>query len=85
MARKIYVVNPQFAVSNSTTEIFLCYSALDWEEGLPAIFHPPCSEDTIVSLIWGDTAVEAKAKIIDNVIAHFGVGQNDIIFIGGLI
>lgn len=85
MARKIYVTNPQFSIPGTPDETPLCYTILDWEQGLPAVPQPPCNEETIVFLVWGDTAVEAKAKIIDNIVTRLGVNSNDIIFIGGWV
>jgi hypothetical protein len=82
MAKRIYVTNPQISVGADPAQIIFCYAILEWEQGLPAILHPPCNEDTIVFLAFNDNAGTARQKIIDNAIAHFpGITAADVIFI----
>jgi hypothetical protein len=82
MATKVYVTNPQASVGNLPDEWLLCYTALECITGLPAIPHPPCNEDTAVSIAFGDTGVVIRSKIVANVVARFvGVSSNDVIFV----
>jgi len=82
MATTVYVTNPQITAPNLPNEIVLCYSMYVCDADAIAVFHPPCNEDTLVILTFGDTAGIAKQKIIDNVVAHVaGIGPNDVFFI----
>ena len=79
--KKVYVTNPQFAIPDPVS-VLLCYSILEWDEALPPLLHPPCNEETIVTVAFGDTANEIKTKIVDNIVARItGITSNDIVFI----
>lgn len=81
MATKIYVINPQIAAPSDPSEVLLGYTIMEWNEGLPAIFHPPFNEDTLIHLLFNDNAGDARAKIIARIMGVYPVTASDIIFI----
>lgn len=82
MATKVYVTNPQLTTPGLPDELLLCYTIHVCEDGMPSVPHPPCSEETLITLSFGDSAVVIRAKIIDKILANIpNVGSNDIIFI----
>lgn len=84
MAKILYIYDPKLVAPTGSETVFLCYSLLEWEQGMTAIPHLPCNDETRVGLIWGDGLVEVKQKVIDNCIASFsGATSNDVIFLGG--
>ena len=86
MATKIYVTEPKFALPDpSPDQALLCYSLLKWDQGLPPVQHPPCNDETIISISWGESAVAIQQKIIDKIVATLGVSSNDIIFLGAWV
>jgi hypothetical protein len=85
--KKIYVQEPKFATPTGTEDVTVCYMLLEWEQGLLAIEHLPCSSDACrVQLNWGDTAADLRQRVLDNILAHFtDVTSNDVIFLGGWV
>jgi len=84
MAKKIYVQEPVLSAPVGTDQVVCCYGVLLWEEGQLAVENLPCSNDgTRVDVVWGDTIAVLKAKVLANIETFFGVGSNDIIFLGG--
>lgn len=82
MAITVYVTNPQLTTPGLADELLLCYTMHVCETGFPSVLHPPCNEDTLVTVAFGETAVVVQAKIIANILAHIpGTGQNDVIFL----
>jgi hypothetical protein len=86
MARKIYVQEPKLAFPVGTEQVQASYGVLDWEEGQLAIENLPSSNDgTRVELLWGEGIGDLRTKVLDNITAFFGVGSNDVIFLGGWV
>jgi hypothetical protein len=85
--KRVYVSEPKLLIpASSPDELLLCYAIVEWEQGSVAVSHPPCNQETAVPVAFGDTAVEIKAKIIDNLLATIaGITSNDIIFLGGWV
>lgn len=81
MATKIYVINPQIAVSGDPADVLFGWTNLEWTEGLPGIFHPPFNQDTLIHLVFTDNAGTIRQKIVDCILAVYPITASDIVFI----
>lgn len=81
MPLRLYVLNPEVAISANPDEVYFGFTLLEWEQGLPGIFHPPFNGDTLVVLNFNDRGNDLRRKIIDLLVANYPVTQVDIVFI----
>lgn len=82
MATTVYVTNPQLTTPGLPDELLLCYTIHVCVDGQPAVIHGPCAEETLVTVLYGDTGGVIKSAIEANIVAHIpNVSANDIIFI----
>lgn len=82
MATKVYVTTPQLTTPGLPDELLLCYTIHVCEDGQLAVMHPPCSEETFVTVAFGESVVVIRGKIIDKILANIpNVTSNDIIFV----
>ena len=86
MSKKLYITEPKLMASVDAEFATLCYQVLEWEQGMVALAHGPCLEETRVSVPWGAQINDVRVLVLDKCLANFpDVTSNDIIFLGGWV